>query len=96
MSENRRIRVDVPSMVFMEQLGTEFELPTNPKLEEAILTINEACSQEVRRRERHELEEFMGYAYNEMKNIVNEGTYEEKRAAILKIINYKRKNPITI
>lgn len=49
---NKIIRVHVESMCFTDKLGMEFELPASKELEEAILTINKACSDEVQRRKK--------------------------------------------
>jgi len=43
------IQIDVNSMCRVKELGDQFELRATPELEQAIMTINEACSKRVDR-----------------------------------------------
>lgn len=85
-----RIRIHVESMCRTDHLGDEFELPTSPKLENAILVINKACSDEVQRRERHMLEDFCAIKFSELKQaMVNKDT-AKCREIMLKVANYHK------
>lgn len=56
---NKQITVNFQSMCRSNILGEGVTLPTSPELEQAILVINKACSDEVKRREEYFIEEFL-------------------------------------
>lgn len=86
-----RINIDVQSLLRTDHLGDQFELPETPAIADALMIINEACSREVRRRNRAELEDFLATKFGELQAAIKEGACSNtKRQIMLSIVNYKR------
>lgn len=88
------LRVHVPSMCFTDKLGEEFELVATPELEQAILTINEACSKRAYDIENYVFTEFLLKKRSEFLQLCEKGKPQEAVEVLLEIANYKRKDKL--
>ena len=94
-SMNKRLSIYVESMCRTDILGDRFDLPDSPELENAILTINQACCDEVARRQKHELAHFIAMKYSELFH-GSKKTQEEKQQLMLEIVNYNREKKLAL
>jgi len=90
------IRVHVPSMCFTDKLGEEFELVATPELEQAILTINSACSKRAYDQANYVFTEFLVDARDKLVAAFKRGDQKEFMEILLLIANYKRENKLEL
>lgn len=86
-----KVRVTTKSLCFTDKLGSDFELPETPELCDAIMVINKACSDEVKRRDKDIpfLEAFATFKWDAVQSVMVQLNWRWRDGAVPNIKQMK-------